>query len=51
MAEKDIENLLSLYPDEFFPKNGFKLKGQQINIAGRRADIIFGNCKRSATKL
>jgi len=41
MVEKDIENLLSLYPDEFFPKDGFKLKGQQINIAGRRADIIF----------
>ncbi|MBU2495185.1 MAG: DUF91 domain-containing protein [Candidatus Omnitrophica bacterium] len=41
MVEKDIENLLSLYPDEFFPKDGFKLKGQQTNIAGRRVDIIF----------
>ena len=41
MLEKDIENLIARYPEEFFPGQGFKLKGQQINIAGRIADIVF----------
>jgi hypothetical protein len=41
MLEKDIENLISLYPDEFFPNEKFRLVGQQVNIEGRRLDILF----------
>lgn len=41
MLEKDIENLIALYPDEFFPKSGFKLIGQQIKLGNKYADIIF----------
>ena len=41
MLEKDIENLIALYPDEFFPKSGFKLIGQQIRLGNKYADIIF----------
>lgn len=41
MLEKDIENMIATYPDEFFPKEGFKLLGQQITIEGRRLDILF----------
>ncbi len=36
MLEKDIENLLANYPDEFFPGEGFKLINQQFTIEGRR---------------
>jgi hypothetical protein len=41
MLEKDIENLLASYPDEFFPGEGFKLIDQQFTIEGRRVDILF----------
>lgn len=41
MLEKDIENLIALYPDEIFHGEGFKLIGQQILIEGRRLDILF----------
>jgi hypothetical protein len=41
MLEKDIENMLARYPDEFFPDEGFKLLGQQITVEGRRLDILF----------
>jgi len=41
MLEKDIENLIALHPDEFFPKSGFKLIGQQIRLGNKYADIIF----------
>ncbi len=41
MLEKDIENLLANYPDEFFPGEGFKLIDQQFTIEGRRIDILF----------
>jgi RecB family endonuclease NucS len=41
MLEKDIENLIAQYPDEFFPKEGFKLVSQQFNISGRRIDLLF----------
>lgn len=41
MLEKDIENLLANYPDEFFPGEGFKLINQQFTIEGRRIDILF----------
>jgi hypothetical protein len=41
MLEKDIENLLVNYPDEFIPGEGFKLIVQQFAIEGRRVDILF----------
>jgi len=41
MLEKDIENLLAYYPDEFFPGEGFKLIDQQFTVEGRRIDILF----------
>ena len=41
MLEKDIENLIAKYPDEFFPNAGFKLVGQQIKLGKCYADIIF----------
>ena len=41
MLEKDIENLIAKYPDEFFPNSGFKLIGQQIRLGNKYADIIF----------
>jgi hypothetical protein len=41
MLEKDIENLIAKYPDEFFPSSGFKLLGQQVRLGKCFADIIF----------
>lgn len=41
MLEKDIENLIAKYPDEFFPDSGLKLIGQQIKLGRCYADIIF----------
>lgn len=41
MLEKDIENLIALHPNDFFPNEDFNLLGQQINLNGRYADIIF----------
>lgn len=41
MLEKDIENLIALHPDDFFPNENFNLLGQQVNLGGRYADIIF----------
>lgn len=41
MLEKDIENLIAKYPDEFFPGEGFRLIGQQYSIGRRRIDILF----------
>ena len=41
MLEKDIENLIANYPDEFFSSAGFKLVGQQIRLGRCFADIIF----------
>jgi len=41
ISEKDIENLVALYPDEFFPGDGLKLQGQQVNLKNRFADLIF----------
>ncbi|MCX5704031.1 MAG: EVE domain-containing protein [Candidatus Omnitrophica bacterium] len=43
MLEKDIENLIALYPEEFFPNTGFKLMGQQVNLGGCFADIVFND--------
>jgi len=41
MLEKDIENLIARYPDEFFPNSGLKLVGQQVKLGSCFADIIF----------
>lgn len=41
MLEKDIENLIAKYPQEFFPKETLTLKGQQFKIGSCYADIIF----------
>ncbi|MCX5857746.1 MAG: EVE domain-containing protein [Deltaproteobacteria bacterium] len=41
MREKDIENLIAEYPDEFFPNSGFRLIGQQVKLGKCYADIIF----------
>ena len=41
MLEKDIENLIAKYPDEFFPNSKFVLDGQQVRLGTCYADIIF----------
>lgn len=41
MLEKDIENLLVNYPEEFFPGENFQLVGQQVNVEGKRIDVLF----------
>lgn len=41
MLEKDIENLIAQYPDEFFPNSGFSLKGQQVTLGRCCADVVF----------
>lgn len=41
MLEKDIENLIAKYPNEFFPSSGFKLIGQQVRLGKCFSDIIF----------
>lgn len=41
MLEKDIENLIALYPERFFPDQGFTLVGQQVSLGKCRVDLIF----------
>ncbi|MCX6163681.1 MAG: EVE domain-containing protein [Ignavibacteriae bacterium] len=41
MLEKDIENLIAKYPNDFFPNSGFKLIGQQVKLGKCYADIVF----------
>lgn len=41
MLEKDIENLIAWYPDDFFPGCGFKLMGQQVKLGNCFADAVF----------
>lgn len=43
MLEKDIENLLTKYPEEFFPKLKLTPVGQQVKLGSYSADIIFEN--------
>ncbi len=50
MLEKDIENLLANYPDEFFPGEGFKLINQQFTIEGRRICVRQLRTTQSAAK-
>ena len=41
MLEKDIENLISQNPDEFFGKGKFTLIGNQVTVGRKRIDILF----------
>jgi len=41
MLEKEIEELIANYPDEFFPNEGFTIIGRQIAQDGRRFDLMF----------
>jgi hypothetical protein len=41
VLEKDIENLLAQYPNDFFPGEQFSLISQQYSIEGKRIDILF----------
>lgn len=41
MLEKDIENLLASYIEEFLPSRKLVLIGQQIPLGGYRADLVF----------
>jgi hypothetical protein len=41
MLEKDIENLVAKYPEEFFSGKDVKLIGQQVKLGQYFADIIF----------
>ena len=42
MLERDMEDLIAHYPDEFFPEKGFKLTGRQKSFAGvGRFDLLF----------
>ena len=41
MLEKDIENLIAQYPNDFFPNTDFKLQGQQVKLGNCYADILF----------
>ena len=43
MLEKDIENLIARYPDEFFVNQGFRLIGQQLRLGRCSVDIIFSD--------
>jgi hypothetical protein len=42
MNERDMEDLIAKYPDDFFPTRGFKLKGrQQVFAEVGRFGLLF----------
>jgi hypothetical protein len=42
MLEKDMEDLIASYPDDFFPRRSFTLTGRQRSFAGiGRFDLTF----------
>jgi hypothetical protein len=45
MLEKDIENLLAKYPNEFLSDYGLTFKGQEVKLGTLRADIVFEDKK------
>jgi predicted RNA-binding protein with PUA-like domain len=45
MLEKDIENLLAKYSNEFLPNRNLKLVGQQVKLGTYFADVVFENPK------
>lgn len=45
MKERDMEDLIAKYPDDFFPGRGLALKGRQQSFAGvGRFDLLFVDC-------
>ena len=44
MIEREMEDLLAAYPEEFFQRQSFVLKGRQQSFAGAgRFDLLFGD--------
>jgi hypothetical protein len=41
MLEKDIEHLIAQHPEDFFPREQFRLISEQYQIDGKRIDILF----------
>jgi len=42
MTEREMEDLLARYPEKFFPRRSFELKGRQVELAGvGRFDLRF----------
>ncbi len=41
MLEKDIENLIARFPEEFFPNSSFTLVSQQYKTGSCFADLVF----------
>ena len=42
MLERDMEDLIANYPEDFFPGRGFELRGRQGSFAGvGRFDLLF----------
>jgi hypothetical protein len=42
MIEREMEDLLAVYPDELFPRHRFVLKARQQSFAGvGRFDVLF----------
>lgn len=42
MIEREMEDLIASYPDDFFPERGFELRGRQKSFAGvGRFDLLF----------
>jgi hypothetical protein len=42
MNERDMEDLIASYPDEFFPDRGMRLTGRQQTFPGvGRFDLLF----------
>src|ERR1043166_4863589 len=44
MLERDMEELIAKFPDDFFPKKGFVLVGRQVSYPGvGRFDLLFSD--------
>ena len=42
MTEREMEDLIAAYPEDFFPNKGFQLKGRQQSFGGvGRFDLLF----------
>lgn len=48
MIEREMEDLIANYPDEFFPDKRFQLKGRQKSFAGvGRFDLLFQDAHKT----
>lgn len=48
MVERDMEDLIASYPDDFFPRQQFSFVGRQCHLAGvGRVDLLFQDRFRS----